>query len=81
VTCPPARLGETLGAAVAFGLAAACLVFAQGLPAADPTFVPDPDCPLPLTTEPRALFPQIVLLPVAGDDGTAHALLLRRYRP
>jgi 3-oxoacyl-(acyl-carrier-protein) synthase len=82
VTCPPARLGETLGATAAFGLAAACLVFAlDRLPALDPAFVPDPDCPLLLHGgEPRALRPEIVLLPVAGDDGTAHALVLRRYR-
>ena len=82
VTCPPARLGDTLGATMAFGLAAACLVFSQGrLPAVDPAFVSDPDCPLLFSaTEPRALDPQIVLLPIAGDDGTAHALLLQRYR-
>lgn len=81
VTCAQARLGETVGAAMVFGLAAACLVLAEGrLPDRDSSFEPDEECPLffPHTgwSTSRATH---VLLPVAGDDGTAHALLLRRY--
>ena len=83
VTCPKAWLGEMVGAGAAFGLAAACLIFSRGvLPAVDPTFAPDAECPVFFPATDACVFPpQFVLLPVAGDDGTAQALLLRRYQP
>jgi 3-oxoacyl-(acyl-carrier-protein) synthase len=79
-TCPKSVLGETMGNSGTFGAVLAALILNCGwVPPTAHYRVADPRCRLNIQSGPaRQLRPQIALVPVLGEDGSAAAAVLRR---
>jgi 3-oxoacyl-(acyl-carrier-protein) synthase len=79
-TCPKSVLGETMGSSGTFGAVLAALTLSGGWVTPTAHYrVADPRCGLNIQSgEARLLCPQVALVPVLGDDGSASAAVMRR---
>lgn len=80
VTCPKSRTGETVGGSGPVGMMVAAAALESGIaPATLNCEQPDAEFGLDIVTDaPRPVPARVALVPVLGDDGTAHAILLGR---